>query len=113
MDTLTPALLLLLGALGYLWFNGVRAREAAVAACRHACSQVQVQFLDQTVRLSGLGLARAPSGSLSLRRHFRFEFSEQGSDRQPGMVVLLAGQPTQVILDGAASGRLVIPMGST
>ncbi len=103
-------LLVFLAAAGFLWFDIVRAREVATSASKRACQQCQVQFLDQTVRLSGMNIARSESGNLGLRRHYRFEFSEGGADRHSGSVVIGSGRAQQVVLEGTASGTVVIPM---
>ncbi|MFK7956100.1 MAG: DUF3301 domain-containing protein [Lysobacterales bacterium] len=110
MDSLTPMLLVFLGCAGFFWFDIVRAREVATSASKRACMQCQVQFLDQTVRLTGMKLARNDSGNLGLRRHYRFEFSEAGADRHSGTVVIRSGLAREVVLEGTTTGTVVIPM---
>lgn len=83
-------LLFVLGGVGvWLWFDGLRVREAAIAAAKKACQQYEVQFLDDTVALSGLGLGRNSRGQLRVRRIYQFEFSESGATRRPGLVLML------------------------
>jgi len=71
---------------------------AAYAAARRACEQAEVQFLDDTVAQSSLRFARNDEGRLILERHFRFEFSTTGDDRQQGRVRLLGGRVQDVNL---------------
>ncbi len=90
--------LLLLGLLAWFVADGLKAREAAYAAARRACESANVQFLDDTVSQSALRFARDDEGRLALERHFRFEFSTTGDDRQQGRVRLLGGRVEDVNL---------------
>jgi len=82
------AALLVLALVGWLWSDGLRARERANAVCRQACARRAVQLLDQTVALRGLGLHWGQRG-LRLRRTYRFEYTEEGTSRQAGSLVLV------------------------
>jgi hypothetical protein len=77
--------LLLFAALVWFWLDSLRANEIAKEAGRRAC--LDVQFLDDTVRMASLSLSRN-SGRLSLRRVYRFEFRDTGAWRLDGEVVL-------------------------
>lgn len=68
------------------WWTGARARELATGHARLACRRREVQFLDQTVVLSGVRPARSPRGSASLAREFTFEFTDRGEHRDLGRV---------------------------
>ncbi|MEM9532228.1 MAG: DUF3301 domain-containing protein [Pseudomonadota bacterium] len=92
----------------WIWFDALRAREAAVAGAGKACRDAGVQLLDQTVRLSRMRLTRSLQGGLSWRRYYHFDFSEGGVDRHPGTVLLLGFRTSQVVLEGERLGRLVI-----
>lgn len=83
-----------------VWFvsDSLKAREAAHAAARRACEEAAVQFLDDTVSQSSLRLARDADGRVAFERHFRFEFSASGDDRQQGRVRLLGGRVQEVNL---------------
>lgn len=96
---MTELLVLLLLGLA-IWFisDSLKAREAAYAAARRACESASVQFLDDTVSQSTLRLARNGEGQLVFERHFRFEFSTTGDDRQQGRVRMLAGRVQDVNL---------------
>jgi hypothetical protein len=84
---LAAALLLL--AAGWLWWDGSRKRELAVAAARAVCQRSGVQLLDDTVALGGMGLARDERQQMRIRRDFNFEYSDTGDNRMPGRVYLL------------------------
>jgi hypothetical protein len=95
----TELLVLSLLALAVWFFSGsLKARETAYAAARRACESAQVQFLDDTVSQAALRLARNGDGRLMFERHFRFEFSTTGDDRQQGRVRLLGGRVQDVNL---------------
>ncbi len=81
--------LLMLGLLVWFWVDSLRAREAALRRCNALCRELDVQLLDQTVRLARLRPARDGSGRLRWRRRYIFEFSVEGHERYPGEIVLL------------------------
>lgn len=85
MNDLLVIFLLLL--LGWFWLDSLRAREIAVGICQAACVQRDLQFLDQAVALRRLGLAWRAEG-VRLRRVYRFDFSEEGTGRRSGYLVL-------------------------
>ena len=76
-------------ALGWLWWDSMQAREAAVAAARAACHAEGLQFLDDTVGIASLKPARNADGRLLLQRAYDFEFSDNGDNRIRGSVVTL------------------------
>ena len=76
-------------ALGWLWWDSMQAREAAVAAARAACHAEGLQFLDDTVGIASLKQARNADGRLLLQRAYDFEFSDNGDNRIRGSVVTL------------------------
>jgi hypothetical protein len=82
------AILLMAGG-AWLWFDSLGARDTAVEAARRACVAEGVQLLDDTVMLSSLWPRRGESGTLKLRRIYRFEFSDTGNNRLDGSVTLL------------------------
>jgi hypothetical protein len=77
----------LLFLLGWFWLDSLRAREIAVGICQVACQQRDLQFLDQAVVLRRLRLAWHSEG-LRLRRVYRFDFSEEGTGRRQGYIVM-------------------------
>jgi len=93
-------LLGLLGAAGWYWYAGMHAREQAIAVGRRACGDAGVQFLDESVALSRTRFARDSSGQLQFRRDYRFEFSDTGNNRRPGVVRMLGDRVEWVSLDG-------------
>ena len=93
------AALLVLAALGWLWYDSMRAREAALAAGRRACERERLQFLDETVECVSLWPARDDAGHMALRRIYRFEFSDDGSRRRDGTVVMLGGEVESLTME--------------
>ncbi len=78
---------LLLGC-AWFWLDSARARELATAIAAEMCARRDLQFLDQTVALSRLGLRRTRRG-LVVRRLYRFDYSEEGVGRHTGHMVML------------------------
>ena len=86
-----PTLLILMIVLGLgaaLWSAARAAAERAEEVGRDACRVAGVQWLDETVHASGLRLSRGEDGRLGFQRSFRFEYSQDGSDRHVGRLVL-------------------------
>ncbi|MCC7486941.1 MAG: DUF3301 domain-containing protein [Burkholderiales bacterium] len=81
-----------LAALGWLWFDSLKAREAALEAARAACGAEGLQLLDATVAIAGLALARDHDGRVLVRRAYEFEFSDTGDNRRKGGLVLLGNR---------------------
>jgi len=85
----TLLIVMILACLGLAFWNAARgAAERAESVGRDACAAAGVQWLDQTVHASGLRLRRQHDGRLGLERSFRFEYSQDGSDRHIGRLVL-------------------------
>ena len=80
--------IIILGALAWLWFDSLRAREAAVRAARAACAAEGLMLLDDTVAIANLKPARDDDGRFILQRAYDFEFSDTGNNRLQGSVVL-------------------------
>ncbi len=99
MDFASLLFLLLLAALVWYWFDSLRALEHARLTGKHACSNADVQFLDDTVARIALELVRDESGRRVLRRTYRFEFSETGNSRIEGRVILLGHRIESVTMD--------------
>jgi hypothetical protein len=97
---MTSALLPLIGLLllAWLWLDSARAREFANLLAQRYCENRDMQFLDQTVALTRVGLRWTNSG-LRIRRMYRFDFSLEGSGRHTGYVLML-GSSLETIDDG-------------
>ncbi len=93
-------LLGLLGVAGWYWYAGMHVREQAIAVGRRTCGEAGVQFLDDSVALSRTRLARNSSGQLQFQRDYRFEFSDTGNNRRPGVVRMLGDRVEWIGLDG-------------
>lgn len=90
MFPLTEIILLaLFAALGWLWWDSMQAREAAVAAARTACAAEGLLFLDDTVGIAHIRPTRNAEGRLLLQRAYDFEFSDTGDNRVRGSIVML------------------------
>ena len=90
-----PTLLLVMicTTLAFAFWSAARAAaERAEQVGRDACHAAGVQWLDQTVHASGVRVRRRHDGRLGLERSFRFEYSEDGSDRHVGKLILRGEQ---------------------
>ena len=81
--------ILILGGLAWLWFDSLKAREAAIRAAREVCASEGLMLLDDTVAISGLKPARDENRHLQLQRAYEFEYTDTGNNRLKGSLVLL------------------------
>ena len=88
-----------IAALGWWWYDSMRARERALAIAGAACARDGLQFLDETVECVATRPARDDDGRLALRRTYRFEFSDDGNNRRAGVVVILGTAVESVHLE--------------
>ncbi|MEO8739274.1 MAG: DUF3301 domain-containing protein [Casimicrobiaceae bacterium] len=84
---------------GWILFEALRAREAAIRVTREACKLHGLQLLDDTVQGVRLRFARDGEGVVRLRRSFVFDFSEDGVSRRAGSVVMLGGKVESMHLE--------------
>ncbi len=82
------ASILLIAAVAWLWLDSLKAREVAVRAAKEVCAAEGLQFLDDTVSISGLMPARDGEGWITLHRAYQFEYSNTGDNRLKGSVVM-------------------------
>ncbi len=94
-------------AIAWFWLDTAGARDSARAGARRLCTELGVQFLDQTVALARTRLCRDDQGRLRWERLFRFEFSESGTERYPGRITIVGRRPTWMVLDGARIGHVL------
>ena len=92
MDVLDLLGLLLLAALGWLWYESLNARETAVSAAKAACNSENLLLLDDTVAIQRISLGRDGEGVLRIRRIYDFEYSDTGYDRSAGSIVMLGSR---------------------
>ena len=89
----TLLILMILGAMGFAFWSASRAAaERAIQLGGEACRTAGVQLIDQTVHGTGLRLHRGEDGRLGFERSFRFEYSEDGTDRHIARLVLRGGR---------------------
>jgi Protein of unknown function (DUF3301) len=91
--------LLAVALAGWILFEALRAREAAIRVTREACKLHGLQLLDDTVQGVRLRFARDNEGVVRVRRSFVFDFSEDGMNRRAGSVVMLGGEVESMQLE--------------
>ncbi len=100
-ENLLLVLAIIFGVLIF-WRNTLRAREEAIRVSRAACKNRGHQFLDDTVSLARMGIARGAEGWPGLRRTYEFDFSTDGQDRFVGSVTLFGSGVESVYLPEGA-----------
>lgn len=89
----------LIGLLAWFWGNSMRAKETALEQGARACQSIGVQFLDDTVSISRIGLGREASGRMNLQRVYSFEFTLSGERRWQGKVAMQGAVVKAIHLD--------------
>ena len=82
------AAIALLAAVAWLWYDSLKAREAAIRAARALCQAEGLLLLDDTVAVTGIRLARSESGRITLQRAYAFEYTDTGNNRLRGDLVM-------------------------
>lgn len=82
-------LLACIAGVAWLWFESMAAREAAEGAARALCGPLQLVLLDDTVALARLRPVRSPMGRWHIRRHYVFDYTDDGLRRLQGFVTLV------------------------
>lgn len=93
------AAIVVLVAAALFWADSLRARERALDAGRAACRRYGLQFLDETVSIARLRLARDSEGRLRFARTYAFEFSDTGNNRRHGAIVMLGADLADLHLE--------------
>ncbi len=109
MNAFVLTVLVALGA--WAWSAHLRARELALAVAAEACRSLRVQFLDDTVAISRIGVGRGKDGRLHWQRVYTFEFTTDGGQRREGQVALQGLEVKAVQLDHP-DGPVVIAPGA-
>lgn len=84
----------------------MHAREVATSMCAQLCRCYDLQFLDGSVSLIAVRLARMPEGALRIRRVYQFEYSRGGYDREKGRLSLVGARLDRVEFDHPLSGAI-------
>ena len=92
MTTIEIAIILLIMAIGWLWYANMSARELGLRAVRKICDAEGVQLLDETIAIARMLPRRDHTGRLRWLRVYQFEYSETGENRRAGGVHLLGGE---------------------
>ncbi len=81
------------------WYRGLQVKESALRRAKKYCDELDLQLLDQTIALKGLGIRRAEDGFLKLVRRYQFEFTSTGDERYKGRVTVVGRQIDEINSD--------------
>ncbi|MBF0438177.1 MAG: DUF3301 domain-containing protein [Magnetococcales bacterium] len=96
MDILAILSILLISL---VWYSAMRAREQALEEVQKSCAEMKLQWLDETVTITSLGLKRDADGQLRVRRIYGFRYLEAGFVVREGVVILLGDQLQAVLFN--------------
>ena len=89
-------LVVILLAIG-LWGSALRAKELAIAACKKACKQRNLQFLDGTAHLQKIRLRRKDNGRVRFIRWYAFDYYD-GQTRLSSLITIFNNQVIEIDL---------------
>ncbi|VAW62931.1 hypothetical protein MNBD_GAMMA09-3397 [hydrothermal vent metagenome] len=72
----------------WFWLDSMRINEIARSIGAKMCSKNNVQFLDDTVHLSGIRIGKNDYGQTKLLRDYEFEFTNSEMHRYSGRLTL-------------------------
>lgn len=80
---------MLIGILLIIWFwlDSMKAGDKAVESAKNACGRMNIQLLDETVMLKGIGIRSFVRG-LGFTRRYEFEYNDGTHARQKSYLVL-------------------------
>jgi hypothetical protein len=109
MSIFEISVIVVFAAIGWLWFDSLKAREIAVRAARNACAGDGLMLLDDTVAIASIKPVRNDVGHIILQRAYDFEYSDTGNNRLTGGIVLKGHRVTMINV-GAGDGSNVITL---
>lgn len=95
-------ILLCFALIGWLWWDSQQCRMIATQAAIAACNKENLQFLDGTVHLRKYWPIRTSKYALQLCRLYFFEYSDDGSHRSAGRLVLIGQKIFEVKINAYA-----------
>ncbi|VAW66828.1 hypothetical protein MNBD_GAMMA10-2936 [hydrothermal vent metagenome] len=81
-------IIMLLVLLLWFWLESMRVNEIARSIGARICKENNVQFLDDTVHLSGIRLGKNSYGQVKFLRSYGFEFTNSELHRYSGRITL-------------------------
>ena len=90
------SLLLLAALAAWVWLDSLNKRDLAVVSGKAAAERYGLQFLDETVAITRIWLARDAQGRARIQRTYSFEVSDTGADRLPCAITLLGNRITAI-----------------
>lgn len=95
----STVILLLLGLIGWLWWDSRGVAERATIAARAYCGNAGVSFLNDTVAWQKIRLKRNRAGRIQLHRTYFFEFASDMQQRYRGEITMLGKKVESIGLD--------------
>ncbi len=97
MSTLLWLFMLALLVLGWYQLRGLHERAAHL--CRQQLHAARLQLLDESIAFAGFSIGKPIRHCHCLQRSYRFEFTEEGHQRQSGQLWFCGKQPVYMVLE--------------
>jgi len=99
MDLSELFIVFVMVSIGILLWQNAGLRERALSLAAQHCQTQEVQLLDETISLMGMGFYRDKRGNISISRRYEFEFTSTGEQRYKGRLRLGGHRLIEVSLD--------------
>jgi len=93
-------LLLIIAVLVWFWQISQQCRDTAIQLARQTCQHQGLQFLDGTATLKSIRPCFHRGNGPGLKRTYTFDYSEDGTDRHSGCIIMFNSQVSSLVLDG-------------
>lgn len=82
-------IVLIIALMFWAWWIDRGIKQTAFTLAKQHCEEINVQLLDDNVRLDKIAFKRNAHGSISIKRTFKFEFTSTGERRHQGQLTML------------------------
>jgi len=96
-------IILIIALMFWAWWIDRGIKQNAFSLAKQHCEDINVQLLDDNVRLDSMSLKRNTRGSVSIQRVFKFEFTSTGERRHQGQLTMMGKK-----LEGIDAGVFLV-----
>lgn len=93
------ALIVLICAIVWYWWDTAYCNELAYNSCRAHCEARNLQLLDNSVVRQRVWLRRNEANSIQICRLYNFAYSDDNESRQVGYILLISHQVVETHIE--------------
>jgi len=93
------ALIILICAIAWYWWDTAYCNELAYNSCRIRCEASNLQLLDNSVVRQRVWLRRNEENTIQICRLYNFAYSDDSESRHFGYILLISHQVVEIHID--------------